>query len=435
MPAASASAPQSPLIRSARDAQAKRAEGNEAYKACNFVRAIELYSEAIKLDDGDHLAYGNRANAALRAGNLAKVLEDAELCNQIAPREYVKHLTIRASALRLQGQKTEARAVLQSVLDRVPGHPTATGMLAEIGEVGPEHDEAPPAPSAAGAFASALSGTGVEAALTLARAVLLAASVTYMCGGLLVDARLGDLAYLVALGGATVLNLVHSLRGAMHRSGGFSLTSSFAQALVSEPSTPLVLLGTTFLQSRPVFIVLWPMLCYEVMRLGTAVEAAVPPAAGPLRWVANTIMARAADNEGFAAIAGAEARMAAAHPFLASSSAQAQLMLLGLLIVELLFPTRTILGLVLHGQNVMMQYAVSPAMKAAVDRLHASMSGLAHHPSAPAMVGKAYDAAAGAVASFADLRRNAEAAQASAAAGGGAGGGGGGGLMSSCAVM
>jgi tetratricopeptide (TPR) repeat protein len=42
-------------------AEAKKAEGNEAYKAKNFQKALELYGQAIAIDETELTYYTNRA--------------------------------------------------------------------------------------------------------------------------------------------------------------------------------------------------------------------------------------------------------------------------------------------------------------------------------------------------------------------------------------
>jgi len=80
----------SPLDEEHRErAEAKREEGNSAFKANDFLQAALYYSEAIQLSPSLHLAWANRAQCMLQTGQPEKALEDATRCTEIAP-EYAK---------------------------------------------------------------------------------------------------------------------------------------------------------------------------------------------------------------------------------------------------------------------------------------------------------------------------------------------------------
>lgn len=69
--------------------EAKRAEGNEAFKANDFLQAAAFYTQAIGLCDTLHLAWANRAQCFLKTGQPEKALEDSTRCTELAP-EYAK---------------------------------------------------------------------------------------------------------------------------------------------------------------------------------------------------------------------------------------------------------------------------------------------------------------------------------------------------------
>jgi hypothetical protein len=70
-------------------AEAKRAEGNEAFRASDFLQAAVYYTEAINQCDDLHLAWANRAQCFLKTGQPVKALEDATRCTELAP-DYAK---------------------------------------------------------------------------------------------------------------------------------------------------------------------------------------------------------------------------------------------------------------------------------------------------------------------------------------------------------
>ena len=50
-----------------------RREGNEFYKAGDYAKAVDCYTEAIALDDTNHVYYSNRSMAHFAAGNYEAV--------------------------------------------------------------------------------------------------------------------------------------------------------------------------------------------------------------------------------------------------------------------------------------------------------------------------------------------------------------------------
>jgi len=70
-------------------AEVKRAEGNEAFRASDFLQAAVYYTEAIGYCEDLHLAWANRAQCFLKTGQPEKALEDATRCTELAP-DYAK---------------------------------------------------------------------------------------------------------------------------------------------------------------------------------------------------------------------------------------------------------------------------------------------------------------------------------------------------------
>lgn len=61
-------------------------EGNEAYRAGNLEKAIELYTKAIQIDPTNHLLYSNRAAANMKTLNYGAAIPDLHKCLEISPK-------------------------------------------------------------------------------------------------------------------------------------------------------------------------------------------------------------------------------------------------------------------------------------------------------------------------------------------------------------
>jgi len=70
-------------------AEVKRAEGNEAFKASDYLQAAVYYTEATQICPDLHLAWANRAQCFLKTGQAEKALEDSVKCTELAP-DYAK---------------------------------------------------------------------------------------------------------------------------------------------------------------------------------------------------------------------------------------------------------------------------------------------------------------------------------------------------------
>lgn len=97
-------------------------QGNEAAKAGNYDKAIELYTDAIKIDENNHILYSNRANIYNLKNDFDLALQDAEKCISIAP-HFGKGYVRKADALMGLGRHNEAMLALDEGTKKDPNEP------------------------------------------------------------------------------------------------------------------------------------------------------------------------------------------------------------------------------------------------------------------------------------------------------------------------
>ena len=82
--------------------------GNEQFKAKNFEKAIEFYSQAIDANPSDHTIYGNRSASYHNLKNFEQALADGNKCVELKP-DWAKGYQRKAMALHGLGKLAEAQ--------------------------------------------------------------------------------------------------------------------------------------------------------------------------------------------------------------------------------------------------------------------------------------------------------------------------------------
>ncbi|KAF4144901.1 Tetratricopeptide repeat [Phytophthora infestans] len=118
---------------SADTAEALRQQGNVAFKRRQFREAKELYTQAIHLQNGNHLLFGNRSATCHQLKEFEEALEDAERAIELSPnwakgylrkaaaceslQDWTKAIAAYEQLLRLESDKssTEAKRVAERV--------------------------------------------------------------------------------------------------------------------------------------------------------------------------------------------------------------------------------------------------------------------------------------------------------------------------------
>lgn len=95
------------------DAVAKKNQGNAAFKARDFPKAIALYSEGVRLDPSYHVLYSNRSQANFNAGDYVAAAKDGWSCTVANP-EFVKGYHRCANAMLAQKKYMDCQSVLNT---------------------------------------------------------------------------------------------------------------------------------------------------------------------------------------------------------------------------------------------------------------------------------------------------------------------------------
>lgn len=111
-----------------------REMANESFNANNYGQAINLYTEAIKLDQSQATLFGNRSIAFLRTESFGAALEDATKAVELDSK-YIKGYYRRAMALMALGKYKEAKKDLETICEVTPDDPMARRRLNECQKI------------------------------------------------------------------------------------------------------------------------------------------------------------------------------------------------------------------------------------------------------------------------------------------------------------
>lgn len=106
-------------------------KGNKALQENKFDDAVKFYSEAIKLDDKNHILYSNRSAAYASAGKYQSALEDAEKTVSLKP-DWAKGYSRKGSALAYLGRLDESIEAYKKGLMLDPTNAQIKASLEEV---------------------------------------------------------------------------------------------------------------------------------------------------------------------------------------------------------------------------------------------------------------------------------------------------------------
>jgi len=91
------------------------------FKAQNFEKAIEHYTDAIGETPDDHTIFGNRSASHYKLKDFDKAQSDAEKCIELKP-EWSKGYQRKGNALHAMGNRAEALLVYKKGVDVDPSN-------------------------------------------------------------------------------------------------------------------------------------------------------------------------------------------------------------------------------------------------------------------------------------------------------------------------
>ncbi|CAA7404015.1 unnamed protein product [Spirodela intermedia] len=113
-------------------------QGNEFFKAENYLKAAALYTQAIKSEPSNAALYSNRSAAFLHLVKLSKALADAETTITLKP-QWEKGYFRKGCVLEAMGRYDDAVAALQIALQHNPQSTEVSRKIKRLMQVAKEH--------------------------------------------------------------------------------------------------------------------------------------------------------------------------------------------------------------------------------------------------------------------------------------------------------
>ncbi|EQC38542.1 hypothetical protein SDRG_04248 [Saprolegnia diclina VS20] len=121
-------------------AEAFKAQGNDALKEKNYVEAIRLYTCALQLDPTNAVYLSNRSAAHLANDSKTKALRDAEACIAAKP-EWWKGYIRKGAAEHALGRFDIAQSTYFRGLEKDPGNASLAQAIEDVRKVADEHTQ------------------------------------------------------------------------------------------------------------------------------------------------------------------------------------------------------------------------------------------------------------------------------------------------------
>ncbi|KAJ3674739.1 hypothetical protein LUZ60_005355 [Juncus effusus] len=112
-------------------------QGNELFKAGNYLKAAAVYTQAIKLEPKNHTLYSNRAAAFLHLVKLNKALADAEMTITLSP-QWEKGYFRKGCVLEAMERYDDAVDAFQEALKHNPQNTEVSKKIKRLGQLARE---------------------------------------------------------------------------------------------------------------------------------------------------------------------------------------------------------------------------------------------------------------------------------------------------------
>eukprot|EP00735_Rhodelphis_limneticus_P002582 TRINITY_DN1349_c0_g1::TRINITY_DN1349_c0_g1_i1::g.20001::m.20001 TRINITY_DN1349_c0_g1::TRINITY_DN1349_c0_g1_i1::g.20001 ORF type:complete len:514 (+),score=181.13,sp/Q4R8N7/STIP1_MACFA/40.43/1e-25,sp/Q4R8N7/STIP1_MACFA/40.00/8e-14,TPR_11/PF13414.1/8.8e-18,TPR_11/PF13414.1/0.0035,TPR_11/PF13414.1/3.2,TPR_11/PF13414.1/0.0079,TPR_1/PF00515.23/9.2e-08,TPR_1/PF00515.23/2.9e+02,TPR_1/PF00515.23/2.6,TPR_1/PF00515.23/0.00085,TPR_2/PF07719.12/6.1e-07,TPR_2/PF07719.12/5.4e+03,TPR_2/PF07719.12/25,TPR_2/PF0 len=112
-------------------AEELKGEGNTAFSAGDYDKAIELFSEAISLDPDNHIYFSNRSAAFCKKGEFMKAVQDADITINLKP-EWARGYARKAAAFQMMKQYSNAAITYLLGLEKCPGDASLQKQLEDL---------------------------------------------------------------------------------------------------------------------------------------------------------------------------------------------------------------------------------------------------------------------------------------------------------------
>ncbi|KAG5187176.1 hypothetical protein JKP88DRAFT_267900 [Tribonema minus] len=109
-------------------AEGKKAAGNAAFASKDYSEAIRLYTEAIQLNDSNHVYYSNRSACYASLGQHDEAAKDAQKCIELNPAFVKGYYRLSAAQLEL-GEVDKALEAVTEGLKKEPSNADLTRQL------------------------------------------------------------------------------------------------------------------------------------------------------------------------------------------------------------------------------------------------------------------------------------------------------------------
>jgi len=371
--------------------QAKRL-GDEAFKSQDYAKAIEHYTEAIKENpkngaQAKHVLLSNRSAAHAASKQWDKALEDALACIQAKP-DFSKAWSRKGAALVGKGDRDGAEKAYRKCLDLDPNNAAAKAELQrlefEMSQRSAAFSNMGAKASAKGNAASAQAPLALQVLLVLGQAFAMFSTLQFIVSTDPTQSRFVFLRVAMATMGTFVIEAL-----VRHGSPGMSTLMNMYKAMrgtatqqdvkgifdfAMDENTHLIFYASLLFSAVPAMILLIPVMPGVLLSFAKRCKILVATRVPALAAVLSPQLDRITSSEAW----------------LKRTSANAEVVILAILIFEIFTPRRNLLFLILYVQLLRVRFLVNANTREAWKTFEGYADSLFLHAKSPAVVQTSY---------------------------------------------